>query len=353
MDKGQMNDVLKVARELGKSSVLETIKIEMKKKQEEKNKELKQIKNPYSPRKNTLEKLSEYNPELEMELMNLNPYSRVFLRTIDKHYYKFINTSYKMFPAALIQRMTVPTRLKVIEYASNGVRETLRGYRDKITSSNFMFQDKYEEKRMEYLIKHGKEPICIKEKDYQYFEDVFNNMFKKVSKIYFDLNGNNEITKNHFSKYDCEEYMVQIFADYLRKSAIIHESVLRELKDYFLKRLYTAEENPIFKNYDEYKIKPLSNQLVFEKEEKYFPRKNSLKDFKFIAIHLENLKELDSPEEIFQLCSAIVNLLHDLDEKIEGGCSMDKINESTRSGIYPMIKNLPQIVKILEELNDK
>lgn len=335
--------LLKKAEELEQSPHLKVL-LEETEKSEEKVEIV--VEKPYNPHQKKLNRLKKENESFQKSLMGLSPFKYFSVHMSKSNLHMLATRFYMTFDASQIGRMTAETRLKVIEYGKEGFRKTFHKYIYDILDDHMMLHEEYEERRLEYLIENEKEAVLVTKEDLAYLEDVFTEGFEKASRLFFSLADDNKAYHSDFKREDCYTIVLEMATNILRRIPYVNRDAIKSIREAFVADLNEIETNPIFKNYGEYTVKPLSFEVVEKTEEKYVLGEHAHELLKNYATYIGTLRKLDDKDEFLLLCAGMLTALEEAGEDLES-------NSLERGRVSWIHFRLPEIVQMIKEVAEE
>lgn len=347
--------LMKKARSLEERQALGQIREAI---QESKQKEVEEREgnkpSPYNPAQKRLDRLTSGELIHNGTMGRFYPTNHVTFSVGETNFLTFIEKCYRSFKKGQIERMTVETRLEVIECAKVGFSKKVRQYRRDILPERCMDTERYETERLEYLMAHTEEPILINEDVFLEIENVGLKYFELGSRTFFSLTEANKIGGVGLYIQGARPLAREFSLALLRVVPFMSDSLHSDLQRYLIDNLHSVERLDCFKNYHEYKTPPLSFQMPTNANQKDY--QNDSRRNRMVSLltgdKLDNLLKLGDDEEVLRICRQMIELGESYEKDFLMGEARTR-NKHIQKDFEVLFSRLPRIVGTLEKLYDR
>lgn len=311
------------------------------------------IDNPYKPTANTIKKYKTNIIGKTKDIMFFSPYrvevshmkkGDVFTRLFSKHFN--INKE-KMV------RLETQTKLEIIKAGIEGLKKMFYENRSGLLYHDEMFEDDYEEQRLDYLLKHQRKLKSKPEEMYLKLEKEFLKVVEKALLIYFRVE-EKENKRYHLSLYNRTD---DLLTDYRLNCLTFVENMnafhfYGLMQSFFYKEFLDEKMDILIDLYPKFKVKLITYNLLVKNIKTHEIKLNEqgFNRIYCIILNFNCYEKLLDAEELEVILNGISCALTECQDALKVG-DRSYLNKYSRR-TYEFAKALPMIIKELEKKNN-
>jgi len=312
------------------------------------------IDNPYRPTANTIKKYKTNIIGKTKDIMFFSPYrvevshmkkGDVFTRLFSKHF--GINKE-------KIGRLETQTKLEIIKAGIEGIKKMFYENRSGLLYHDEMFEDDYEEHRLDYLLKHERNLKSKPEELYQKLEKEFLTVVEKALLIYFKVEdkGNKKYNLSLYNRTD------DLLTDYRLNCLTFVENMnsfhfYGLMQSFFHKEFLVAKNDLLIDLYPNLKVKLITYNILSKniKTDEIKLNDEGFNRIYYIILNFNYYEKLLDVEELEVILNGISWALMECHRALKIG-DRSYLNKYSRR-TYQFTKSIPMIVKALEKKNNE